>query len=30
MQFEKFKGQVREAASKMPNPFDLMGKPRRP
>jgi ubiquinone biosynthesis protein COQ9 len=28
MQFEKFKGRVREAASKMPNPFDLMGKPR--
>jgi ubiquinone biosynthesis protein COQ9 len=28
MQFEKFKSQVREAASKMPNPFDLMGKPK--
>jgi ubiquinone biosynthesis protein COQ9 len=28
MQFEKFKGEVREATSKMPNPFDLMGKPR--
>jgi ubiquinone biosynthesis protein COQ9 len=28
MQFEKLKGEVREAASKMPNPFDLMGKPR--
>jgi ubiquinone biosynthesis protein COQ9 len=28
MQFEKFKGQVREAAAKMPNPFDLMGKPK--
>ena len=26
MQFEKFKGEVREAVSKMPNPFDLMGK----
>jgi ubiquinone biosynthesis protein COQ9 len=25
MQFEKFKGQVREAASKMPNPLDLFG-----
>lgn len=25
MQFEKWKGEVREAASKMPNPFDLMG-----
>jgi ubiquinone biosynthesis protein COQ9 len=25
MQFEKFKGQVREAASKMPNPFDILG-----
>jgi ubiquinone biosynthesis protein COQ9 len=25
MQFEKFKGDVREAVSKMPNPFDLMG-----
>jgi ubiquinone biosynthesis protein COQ9 len=25
MQFEKFKGEVREAVSKMPNPFDLMG-----
>lgn len=28
MQFEKFKGEVREAASKMPNPFDLTGKPK--
>jgi ubiquinone biosynthesis protein COQ9 len=28
MQFEKFKGQVQEAVSKMPNPFDLMGKPK--
>jgi ubiquinone biosynthesis protein COQ9 len=28
MQFEKFKGEVRDAASKMPNPFDAMGKPR--
>ncbi|HVY89731.1 MAG TPA: COQ9 family protein [Hyphomonadaceae bacterium] len=28
MQFEKFKGQVIEAFSKMPDPFDLMGKPR--
>jgi ubiquinone biosynthesis protein COQ9 len=27
MQFENFKGQVREAAAKVPNPFDLMGKP---
>ncbi len=26
MQFEKFKGQVIDAASKMPNPFDLIGK----
>jgi ubiquinone biosynthesis protein COQ9 len=26
MQFEKFKGEIREAVSKMPNPFDLMGK----
>jgi ubiquinone biosynthesis protein COQ9 len=26
MQFEKFKGEVRDAISKMPNPFDLMGK----
>jgi ubiquinone biosynthesis protein COQ9 len=25
MQFEKFKGEVRDAVSKMPNPFDLMG-----
>jgi ubiquinone biosynthesis protein COQ9 len=25
MQFEKFKSEVREAVSKMPNPFDLMG-----
>jgi ubiquinone biosynthesis protein COQ9 len=25
MQFEKFKGQVREAAAKMPNLFDLIG-----
>jgi len=28
MQFEKFKGQVQDAVSKMPNPFDLMGKPK--
>ncbi len=28
MQFEKFKGQIRDAASKMPNPFDILGKPR--
>lgn len=28
MQFEKFKGQVIEAASKFPNPLDLMGKPK--
>jgi ubiquinone biosynthesis protein COQ9 len=26
MQFEKFKAEVRERASKMPNPFDLFGK----
>jgi ubiquinone biosynthesis protein COQ9 len=25
MQFEKFKSHVREAASKMPNPFDILG-----
>jgi ubiquinone biosynthesis protein COQ9 len=25
MQFEKFKGQVQEAVSKMPNPFDILG-----
>jgi ubiquinone biosynthesis protein COQ9 len=25
MQFEKFKGQVRDAASKMPDPMDLFG-----
>jgi ubiquinone biosynthesis protein COQ9 len=25
MQFEKFKGQVREATSKMPNPMDIFG-----
>jgi ubiquinone biosynthesis protein COQ9 len=25
MQFEKFKDEVRDAVSKMPNPFDLMG-----
>lgn len=28
MQFEKFKGQVIEAAGKFPNPLDLMGKPK--
>jgi ubiquinone biosynthesis protein COQ9 len=28
MQFEKFKGQVQDVVSKMPNPFDLMGKPK--
>ncbi len=28
MQFERFKGQVREAAAKWPNPLDLMGRPR--
>ena len=28
MQFEKFKGQFRDAAGKMPDPFDLFGKRR--
>jgi ubiquinone biosynthesis protein COQ9 len=28
MQFERFKGKVREATANWPNPLDLMGKPR--